>query len=79
MNEWYGIKEACNNINSNPQEYCRLTDNMIYEVLRLRDDKDKELLVKYPDLQIARRIMRDIQARNIYKFVSDAGDLDVQE
>jgi hypothetical protein len=77
--KWYGIKKACDNIDSNPEEYCLLTDNIIYELLRLREDKHADIFKKFPELYEARRLMRDIQARNIYKFVSDVDDLDVKE
>jgi len=76
--KWYGIKEACDEIETNPEKYCRLTDNIIYEVLRLRDREDAGILTDYPDLIQARLLMKNIQTRNIYKFVSDVDDLDIQ-
>lgn len=47
--------------------------------MRLRNYEDKEILAKYPELVQARDLMRDIQARRIYKFVSDTDDLDVSK
>jgi hypothetical protein len=39
ISDYYGIRDACNKIKEDPQNYCRLTDNIIYEVLRSTDPK----------------------------------------
>lgn len=75
----YGIKEACQHINSNPELYCNLTDNIIYEVLRMRDNELPEDSEKQTQLREAKDIMRKIQSRKLYKFVADADDLDTKK
>lgn len=65
MDHKYHIREICHNISTNYEAYCKLTDNLVFEVLRSDD----------PSLQPAQHILKKIQTRKIYAYVAETDNL----
>lgn len=61
----YDIKAICQNIDRDYYSYCELTDTIIFEVLRSKNDELKE----------ARNLITQIQTRKLYHYVAETDDL----